>query len=329
MDPINTQSLFEPFRKHYNLVIQDDQGFSNIKMSIDTSPNSASSSGAKMVMVPICINMMKAMTTLLLILMMKFRKQRQSRYYNLITDKAIISSVGIFYYEVEIEQVVTELTNFNSIIQMNDSSINSNNSMMLSLGFIKRLINFEPSPTTSPNSLHNHHHHDNNSGSNNNGNGNNNTGSILSGRVDLENIKSDLFANDSLEEEESIGDIETKKYLTARPGELRGSVAINLEDSTLYNSINSISGEFGASSASASSSMHRAQILNMNRRLSNRSEYDSTATTTAGGGGVAGKINIDIPLKTKLVKDCRDERVYKTDIIGMGSILLINQYLLH
>ena len=75
--------------------------------------------------------------------------------------------------------------------------------------------------------------------------------------------------------------------------------------------------------------MHRAQILNMNRRLSNRSEYDSTATTTAGGGGVAGKINIDIPLKTKLVKDCRDERVYKTDIIGMGSILLINQYLLH
>ena len=107
---------------------------------------------------------------------------------------------------------------------MNDSSINSNNSMMLSLGFIKRLINFEPSPTTSPNSLHNHHHHDNNSGSNNNGNGNNNTGSILSGRVDLENIKSDLFANDSLEEEESIGDIETKKYLTARPGELRGSV---------------------------------------------------------------------------------------------------------
>ncbi|EEQ46281.1 conserved hypothetical protein [Candida albicans WO-1] len=317
--PLIPNRYLSHLEKHYNLVIQDDQGFSNIKMSIDTSPNSASSSGAKNgdgsnlyqhdeSHDDIAIDIDDEIS----------RKQRQSRYYNLITDKAIISSVGIFYYEVEIEQVVTESTNFNSIIQMNDSSINSNNSMMLSLGFIKRLINFEPSPTTSPNSLHNHHHHDSNSGSNNNGNGNNNTGSILAGRVDLENIKSDLFANDSLEEEESIGDIETKKYLTARPGELRGSVAINLEDSTLYNSINSISGEFGASSASASSSMHRAQILNMNRRLSNRSEYDSTATTTAGGGGVAGKINIDIPLKTKLVKDCRDERVYKTDIIGMG-----------
>ena len=73
LDPINTNRYLSHLEKHYNLVIQDDQGFSNIKMSIDTSPNSASSSGAKMVMVPICINMMKAMTTLLLILMMKFR----------------------------------------------------------------------------------------------------------------------------------------------------------------------------------------------------------------------------------------------------------------
>ena len=71
--PLIPNRYLSHLEKHYNLVIQDDQGFSNIKMSIDTSPNSASSSGAKMVMVPICINMMKAMTTLLLILMMKFR----------------------------------------------------------------------------------------------------------------------------------------------------------------------------------------------------------------------------------------------------------------
>lgn len=308
--PLIPNRYLNYLEKLFNLVIQDDQGFSNITMSIDSSPSSLSGikNGASANLYQhddsnedFDIDIDNEIS----------RKQRQSRYYNLITDKPIISSVGIFYYEVEIEQVITELTNFNSIIQMNDSSINSNNSLMLSLGFIKRFINFESTPTTSPNSLHNHHN-DNNSAANNN------TGSILSGRVDLENIKSDLFVNDSLEEEESIGDIEIKKYLTARPGELRGSVAINLEDSTFYNSINSISGEFGASLASASSSMHRAQILNMNRRLSNRSEYDSTATTIAGGGGVAGKINIDIPLKTKLIKDCRDERVYKTDIIGMG-----------
>ncbi|RCK64986.1 hypothetical protein Cantr_00748 [Candida viswanathii] len=189
----------------------------------------------------------------------------KARYYNFISDKPITSSCGIFYYELEVEQAATDATNFRPITMMNDSSISTNCSLNMAAGFTKRLINFDPSS---------------------------NNQSLLSlGEVDLEKVKSDIFYNSS-----SPAGSDTKMFLSSRPGEFPGSVAINFEDSTFYNSIK------------GSDSIQRTQILNMNRRLNNRTSNDTET----------GKVDIGIPFKTKLIEDTDTKRVHKTDTIGCG-----------
>lgn len=189
----------------------------------------------------------------------------QPRFYNFITDKPVSSSCGIFYYELEVEQTATDATNFKPIIMMNDSSISTNCSLIMATGFTKRKFNLEQGPT--------------------------NPSLLTPGEIDLEKIKSDIFYNNS-----SASNDESTKFLNARPGEFPGSVAINFEDSTFYNSIKS------------SDQVQRTQVLNMSRRLNNRSanEVDS------------GKVDIGIPFKTKLIEDIDTRRVHKTDTVGCG-----------
>lgn len=236
---ISTPNL-DYLQKRLNLQINNDLGYSNINFStgMDSKP----------------FNDFENIDNLI-----------KPKFYNFISDKPITSSCGIFYYELEVEQIATSATNFRPIIMMNDSSISTNCSLNMAAGFIKRIITFDQ---------------------------NSNNQSLLSPcEFDLEKVKSDLFYNSS----SPLG-TDVRDFLNSRPGEFPGSVAINFEDSTFYNSIKS------------SDPIHRTQVLNMSRRLNNRSTNDSES----------GKVDIGVPFKTKLIHDNDSRRVHKTDTIGCG-----------
>ncbi|KAL6451370.1 hypothetical protein SBY92_002710 [Candida maltosa Xu316] len=238
--PLIPNPYLEYLERRFNLTIDNEKGFSNINLSTGRVPKSISDFENSEDLI-------------------------KARYYNFVTDKAIVPSSGIYYYEFEVEQTATNATNFKTIAVMNDSSISANSSLNLAAGFTKRYLSFD-----SP--------------------GNNQTLATL-GKIDLENIKSDIFYNSG-----SPASTETKVFLSSRPGEFPGSVAINFEDSTFYNSIK------------GTDSLQRNQILNMNRRLNSRNSIDADS----------GKVYVDIPFKTKLIDDTETQRIHKTDTIGCG-----------
>lgn len=194
-----------------------------------------------------------------------------ARFYNFITDQPIISSFGIFYYELEIEQVATEATSFKTLIAMNDPSVSSNSTLEVLAGFTKRFVTYDAmkSPSNSTNQLC---------------------------TIDMEKIKHDVHHNESLE---GFSSTDLNLFLNTRPGEFKGSYAVNFADSNFYNSIK------------GAEALGRAQISNMNRRLSTigraqQQELDS------------GKIDVGIPFRTRMVEDTPRHRVYKTDVVGCG-----------
>ncbi|RLV93516.1 hypothetical protein JA1_002256 [Spathaspora sp. JA1] len=155
------------------------------------------------------------------------------RYFNFITDKPICSSSGIFYYEIEIVQEITEATNFKPIISMSDISVNSDASLNLCAGFTKRYFNLDDTSSSAASSS--------NSGT----------------PIDLEKVKNQIFLNDDDSMTSVTGsNSEIKDLLISKPGEFKGSFAVSFEDSNFYNSIKN------------NESLQRSQLLNMNRRMS-------------------------------------------------------------
>jgi hypothetical protein len=193
------------------------------------------------------------------------------RYYNFISDKLVGTSTGIFYYEVEVEYEVTEATNFKPIIAMNDGSISSESSLSISTGFVKRHLHFEG---VSPSS-----HGDQKD-------------------LDLEKMKDDIFQNRNTQLN-SVTNSDPELFLSVRPGEFKGSFAVNFEDLVFYNSVRS------------SESIQRTALLNVNRRLSTINRASLTSLDS-------GKVDIGITFKTRIISETPTKRVYKTDPIGCG-----------
>lgn len=192
------------------------------------------------------------------------------RYYNFISDKLVGTLTGIFYYEVEVEYEVTEATNFKPIVAMNDSSLSSESSLSISTGFVKRHLHFEGVPAA-------HGDHKD---------------------VDLERMKDDIFQNRN-SQLNSVTNGDPELFLNVRPGEFKGSFAVNFEDLVFYNSVRS------------SESIQRTALLNVNRRLSTINRASLTSLDS-------GKVDIGITFKTRIVAETPSKRVYKTDPIGFG-----------
>ncbi|ODV78709.1 uncharacterized protein CANTADRAFT_91011 [Suhomyces tanzawaensis NRRL Y-17324] len=169
----------------YNLKVECDSGYSTITMNSNSHYKSTLDSSDDV-------------DNLIL-------KEQESRYYNFVTEKPIGSSTGIYYYEVEVEQEITESTEFLPLIVMNDSSLSSDCSLALSTGFTKRFVNVKPDHTTT-------------------------SVSYQYTKLDLESLKQTLYndkPNDVI-------------HILSKPGELSGSYAVNFEDLSFYNSMKSL-----------------------------------------------------------------------------------------
>ncbi|KAI5969759.1 hypothetical protein CANMA_001221 [Candida margitis] len=195
----------------------------------------------------------------------------KARFYNLITDQPVNSSFGIFYYELEVEQVAAQSTNFRTLISMNDPAVSSNSTLEVLAGFTKRFVTYDAMKSPS-----------------------NSTKQQCT--IDMEKIKHDINHNES---SEGFSSADLNLFLNTKPGEFKGSYAVNFADSNFYNSIK------------GAESLGRSQVPNLNRRL-------STIGRTHQQDLDSGKIDIGIPFKTRMVEDTPARRVYKTDVVGLG-----------
>lgn len=159
------------------------------------------------------------------------------KYYNFICDKPISPSIGIYYYEVEINQECTESTNFMPILQTNDSSVSASIVMNICMGFTRQHISYDASSES---------------------------GSISKSSFNLDNVKDDILINDENALTNSLLNDDVRKMICCQPGEFRGSFAVNFEDLSFYNSVK------------ISEASNRHSALSMNRRLSslNRQNTD-------------------------------------------------------
>lgn len=196
-----------------------------------------------------------------------------SHYYNFITDKPVIPSAGIFYYEVEINQEITYASDMNSLLSKSPVLISSKDFPLLCLGFVKRLINFDLKSSSSPPS---------------------------EGRntIDLSMVKDDLiFDQDNSAQRPLNASLET--LLDAKPGEFKGSFALDLSDSNFYNSIK------------GSESAQRTTILTMSRRLSSLHRQSLEELDS-------GKIDTEVTFSMNTVDDSKSKKVQKSDVVGFG-----------
>lgn len=191
----------------------------------------------------------------------KIDENIMKQYFNFITDKPILPSTGIFYYEIEVYQEITASTDFKPIILINDHSMSSGSTSHISAGFCKKLITFE-THTTVPNTFNNLN------------------------RLDLEKIRNDILCNEKVISDD-LQNTEIETLLTSKPGEFRGSFAVNFEDLSFYNSVKS------------SQWMQRSTTI-MNRKSEN------------------GKIDVGVPFKTQINQDNELKKIYKTDVVGCG-----------
>ena len=162
----------------------------------------------------------------------------KKKYYNFICDKPVSPAIGVFYYEMEVNQECTESTNFLPILQTNDSSISSNIVMNICMGFTRQCVNYESTSESA--------------------------GSTEKDYLNLDNVKDDILINDENSLLNSLLNEDVREMICCQPGEFRGSFAVNFEDLSFYNSIK----------ISEATSRHAA--LSMNRRLSslNRQNAD-------------------------------------------------------
>ncbi|CAH2353926.1 hypothetical protein CLIB1423_13S02036 [[Candida] railenensis] len=237
----------------------------------------------------------------------------KDKYTNFIGDKTVPASCGVFYYEVEIKQKCTAVSDFRPIIVTNEEAVSSNNSISVCLGFTQRFTNvdFSKNPAVAAAAS------------------SNNNGLDSKREIDLEVVKNDVDAfiysnspkarlDDGREEElddNSMLAEDHENFLSVQPGLFRGSYAVNFEDSLFYNS------------EKASESLQRTAVLNMNRRLSlNRQIVDDHDS---------GKLELGFTLSTYLERNRGKEEapsgnsaienhssdvcdVYNTEIIGCG-----------
>lgn len=156
---------------------------------------------------------------------------RRKRYYNFIGNNDISSNNSIFYYEVSVEQMTTQATNYRPLLQANDSSLSSGSTLFFSVGYTKRDVRFDRMPSTSG------------------------TASSIQ-TLDLKDVQSQIaFYN------QDVGfkklDEDTLTFLGAEPGvSFEGSFAVSFNNSCSYASIKNGDGSYRTSS------------LNMNRRFS-------------------------------------------------------------
>jgi hypothetical protein len=190
----------------------------------------------------------------------KFDENIIKRSFNFICEKPISPSTGIFYYELEINQEVTSATDFKPIIVVNDSSVSSDSTLHVSAGFTKRNISFESSSLPS-------------------------NFQSSPDRIDLKKISTDILCNEKFLVDELVNN-EVEALLTTKPGEFKGSFAVNFENLTFYNSIKN------------------NQWTQRTSSISRKNEN--------------GKLDIGTPFKTQLNQDKADKKLYKFDTVGCG-----------
>ncbi|CAK7900953.1 hypothetical protein CAAN1_06S01684 [[Candida] anglica] len=235
--------------------------------------------------------------------------KHKNKFTNFISDKSVSPSSGVFYYEIEIQQECTDATNYKPIILTNDESVSSLNSMHVCVGFTKRFSNVDFG-TSHPNS---------NASMANIRSGGGAGGSTRT-EIDLEHVKNDVDSfiygcngdyhqqkkpsEDSTVTEKSLASDDIENFLASQPGVLRGSFAVNFEDSLFYNSEKN------------PESLQRAAVLHMRRLSVNRQHLEDLDS---------GKLDLGVPLTTHLEKgakngahDSRNKDSYHTDIIGCG-----------
>lgn len=196
-----------------------------------------------------------------------------NKYFNFISDKPVSPSCGVFYYEMEVIQEVSSSTNFKPIIPVNEAAIATGSLLKLAAGYTKRHINFESQASG--------------------------TSSIASSvKIDLEDLKSSVvFSQENLLENVNKEDIDV--MLGLKPGEFRGSYAVNYDDMIFHNSIK------------GSESVQRSAILNMNRRLSslNRSGLEELDS---------GRVDMDVTFTLKNTTQSKSKKTFTTDYVGYG-----------
>lgn len=187
------------------------------------------------------------------------------KFYNFISDKDVCPSMGIFYYEVEVEQQTTEATNFKPVLTMNDPLILLNQCLRICLGFARRQFLLDGLTMTAE-------------------------------RVDLNQVRRNFLAKDRKRVPVGSQLEVLELILSQKPGEMRGSFAVNFLDLVFYNSIKC-------------SDANQRQALLINRRLRN-SLLDADQ----------GRIDLGVPFKTKLEmsKSLSKHRTFITDVIGCG-----------
>lgn len=187
-----------------------------------------------------------------------------SNYYNFVADKDINPSVGIFYYEVEVQQQATVATNFKPVLMMNDPLILLNQCLRMCLGFSRRQFLLD--------------------------------GLLkVSERVDLNQVRQTMLSSDRSREAGSQAEV-LELLLLQRPGEMRGSFAVNFQDLVFYNSIK------------CSDANQRQAMLINRRRGAQALEVDQ------------GRIDLGVPFQTKLdvTKSLSKQQSFTTDVVGCG-----------
>ena len=231
-------------------------------------------------------------------------------YLNFITNNPVDPNTGVFYYEVNVTQKATPATDFIPLLKIKDAAVSSHRAPQLGVGFTKRYINYDHRGSGSASGLPPPAPGDT-SGSRAGG-PRSRVGSVPtappppgvniglgSGALDLESIKNDLiFHQDNLIHrplKHGMSDL-----LTTKPGEFRGSFAVDLGDLMFYNSIKS------------SESAQRNSILSMNRRLSSLTRQNLTELD-------AGKIDMGADFGTTVNDDDKQGcKVFTSDVIGFG-----------
>lgn len=197
-----------------------------------------------------------------------------SWYYNFISDAPVKSTQGVFYYEIEMENVLTQATNFQSLIHTIDPSMSINSSLDLFAGFTKRHIIYDSNKAVS---VANDKHVKN---------------------MDLEKVKHNVLYDIATE---GFSVDELNLLLGNKPGELKGTFAINFEDSKFYNSMK------------ISDSLLRSHMMNMNRRLS------STGRANQNVDLDEGKMFLGTEVKTEVFENSStSSKIQKSDVVGCG-----------
>lgn len=156
---------------------------------------------------------------------------RKKRYFNFIANNEVQENLGIFYYEVQVDQITTAASEFKPLISLNDSLLALGSSLFFTLGFTKRMVRFDKMPT-------------------------NTTTGINIQSLDLKQVQSNIsFYNQNASNRKL--DEDTLTFLGAEPGvSFEGSFAVNFNNSCSYASIKS------------GDTSYRTSSLNTNRRFS-------------------------------------------------------------